>query len=127
MRQITLNKSDTSIILVNQEDLSLSLDGFDPSDLLAAALAKCTAGEVRKRASRHDYDLQDLTVRVDLSRDREAKTAHFLVHLEMKGNLSDQEIKKLYKYASKSYIRRILSNNIEFKADVHYNGDKIDL
>lgn len=127
MRKIQLNKVDEKIILTNQENLSISINDFDPSDLLAAALAKCTASEVRKRASKHGYDLEDVIVNVELGKNGKDKTSQFTVYLELKGNLTEQEIKKLYKYANKSYIRRTLSNQLEFKTAVYYKEKEVVL
>ena len=113
------------MVLTNDHQASLNITEFDPSDLLAGALAKCTGYEVKKIARKKGYDLQNLTVRVDLERERATKTANFTVHLDLEGRLSENELKQLHKAAKKSYINRLLSNNIRLDGAVHFNGQKI--
>lgn len=127
MIHVELKRQDGAISFTNADNNSLDITGFDPSDLLSAALAKCTESTVRRFAERNEFDLQDLSVRVDYDRDRETKTSHFMVYLKFEGNLSDAELKKLRKSADKSYVRRVLSNPITLKDDVHYNGAVITL
>ncbi len=117
---------DNAITLSNENNTTADVTGFDPSDLLAGALAKCTENEVRRFAAGKEYDLKKLEVRVDLDRDSEAKTANFKVHLDVEGNLSEAELRQLHKAARKSYINRLLSNNISLGGDVHHDGQVLN-
>lgn len=125
MIQIQLKKAEGGITLTNSNNDQLNVAGFDPSDLLAGALAKCTESTVRRFAQRNEYPLEELQVRIDYDRDRETKTAHFKVHLEIEGDLTAEMLKKLHKAAEKSYIRRVLSQNIELESDILHNGTLI--
>lgn len=125
MTDIQVKRHEGVATLRNDDQASLNITEFDPSDLLAGALAKCTGHEVSKLARRKGYDLQDFSIRVELDRDRDTKTAHFVVHLDLEGDLKDNELKNLHKAAKKSYINRLLSHNIELRGDVQYNGQRI--
>lgn len=125
MTKINVKRINGIDTLINEHQTAIEIAKFDPSDLLAGALAKCTVDEVRKVAQKAKIDLKNLTVRVDLKRESVTKVANFMVHLDMEGKLSESEIKKLYKAVKKSYINRLLSNKIELNGDVHYNGQKI--
>lgn len=126
MTKVTIKIVDGKVVtLINEQDTSANVTDFDPSDLLAGALGKCTNYEVRKFARKKEYDLKNLEVRVDLDKDNETKTANFKVHLDVEGDLSEGELKELHKAARKSYINRLLSNNINLDSDIHHNGKKI--
>lgn len=126
MTNIHLEHSTNKVLITNHENRTLEVTGFDPSDLLAAALAKCTTGTVKRFAQKSAYPLEDLKVRVELDRDRESKTAYFVVYLEMEGDLSEQQLRRLQKVADKSYIRRLLSQNIELKSKLISNGNQFE-
>lgn len=127
MTRIKINTDgNKTVTLTNENNTALEVTGFDPSDLLAGALAKCTENEVRRFAAGKAYDLKKLEVRVDLDRDGETKTANFKVHLDVEGELSDAELRQLHKTAGKSYINRLLSNNIALSGDIHHNGHVVN-
>lgn len=127
MTNIYVSKVGTQINLTNHQKASVNVADFDPSDLLAGALAKCTLAEVTKVARAKQYELHDLKVRVDLVRNKATKTSNFKVHLELKGNLAKAELKKLQKAAKKSYINRLLSTTIILEEDIHLDGQVVDL
>lgn len=119
MTHIQIKEQHGSRMLTTTDGRSLDISGIDPSDLLAAALAICSGSSVRKMASRKHHELSDLTVGVELERDRESKTAHFRIHLDMDGDLGGSTPRQLQKAAKKSYISRLLSNPIDIQVDVH--------
>ena len=116
MTNVSITSNGDALNLVNGFDESLIVDAFDPSDLLAGSLAKCTRGTVLNFAKKNNYDIKSLEVKVDLERDRINKTSSFNVKLYIDGNLSDQELRKLKKIADKSYIRRLLSQKISLES-----------
>ncbi|MFS4493456.1 OsmC family protein [Maribacter sp. 2308TA10-17] len=113
------------IVLNNENNTVLDVQEFDPSDLLAGALAKCTRSTVDKEAQRKNYKVSNVSVRVDLDRNRETKTSTFLIHLEIEGEVTKSQLKNLHKAAEKSYIRRVLSQPIQLYSHVHFNGEKL--
>ena len=88
-------------------------------------LAKCTEGTVRNFAHKNEMNIAHLSVQVDYDRDRASKTAFFRVSLDVEGELSEKDVKKLFKVAEKSYIRRVLSQNINLRGQMHYNGKEM--
>ena len=125
MTKIDVKITDGVATLTNDQNTSLRITDFDPSELLAGALAKCTASTVRNFARKNELLLTDLSVQVDYDRDRDTKTAYFKVYLNVEGDLSDKELQKLFKVAEKSYIRRVLSQDIQLKGYMHYQGQEI--
>ena len=126
MTKVNIKMAEGKVILTNEEQTAIDVAAYDPSDLLAGALAKCTGIEIAKLAQFKEYKLDDFTVREDLDKDKETKTANFKVHLDLVGDLSEGEIRKLHKAAKKSYNNRLLSNDINLEGDVHHNGKKIE-
>ena len=126
MTQVHINDFDGAISLSNEAGSNLDITAFDPSDLLAASLAKCTGGTVRRFARNKGYDISKFAISVDLDKDRETKTANFVVHLDVEGNLTEAELKSLHKVARKSYISRLLFNQITLKTEMQYDGNPIN-
>ncbi len=122
MTKVAINRKEGEMILTNKMESSLAVSAFDPSDLLAGALAKCTAHTVGKFARNKNFELEDFSVSVDLEKDKITKTANFKVHLDIKGDLSERELKQIHKVARKSYISRLLSNTICLATELRYNG-----
>lgn len=122
MTKVNLEHKTGKITFINTDNNLLDVTGFDPSDLMAAALAKCTESTVRRFATKNEYKLDHLQVAVELERDRESKTAFFKVNLNVGGDLSEQQLKKLQKIADKSYIRRLLSRDIKLESCLHFDS-----
>ncbi|WP_394972876.1 OsmC family protein [uncultured Croceitalea sp.] len=129
MTKIEVRKSANSkqIVLINEKNAVLEVQEFDPSDLLAGALAKCTRSTVDKEAQRRNYKVSNVGVKVDLDRNRETKVSTFMIHLEIEGEVTESQLKNLHKAAEKSYIRRVLSQPIQLYSHVHFNGEKLSV
>ncbi|MEM7369726.1 MAG: OsmC family protein [Bacteroidota bacterium] len=125
MTSIQVKDINGNRTLTNESAVCVNISELDPSDLLAAALAACTGSEVKKLARKKEFDLKDFSIQVDLERNSQTKTAQFHLHLDLDGDLGNTAIRQLHKAAKKSYINRLLSNNIEIKGDVHYQGEVI--
>ena len=73
---------------------------------------------------RAGVDLKKLEVKVNYERDKEQRVSSLEVHLDLEGDLSDQQIKKLHKASEKSYIRRVLGGEFNLSSKVHLNGEE---
>jgi putative redox protein len=84
--------------------------GPAPHDLLAAALAACTAITVTMYAKRKSMDLQDINVRIEHG---QKEGAYVLTrHIHYIGNLSVEEKTRLTEIANKCPVHKTLSSDI---------------
>ncbi len=90
--------------------------GPEPHDLLAAALAACTALTVTMYARRKSMDLQDIDVRIEHGpRDGVyvlTRRIHYI------GNLGAEERERLTDIANKCPVHKTLSGKIEIVTEV---------
>lgn len=89
--------------------------GPEPHDLLAAALAACTALTVTMVARRRGMALEDVRVRVEHGR----KDGAYLLqrHIEYVGALDEDERKQLTDIANKCPVHKTLSGSIRIDTD----------
>ena len=85
--------------------------GPEPHDLLAAALAACTALTVTMYAHRKNMDLQDIDVRIEHGPREGAYMLTRRIHYI--GNLSEEERQRLTDIANKCPVHKTLSGKIE--------------
>ncbi|OWW18096.1 OsmC family protein [Noviherbaspirillum denitrificans] len=84
--------------------------GPEPHDLLAAALAACTAITVTMYAKRKGYDLQDIDVRIEHGQKDGAYV--FTRRIRYVGSLADDEKARLTDIANKCPVHKTLSGEI---------------
>lgn len=103
-------------------DEPISVGGKDlgpsPGELLAASLASCSSITVKLYADRKGWDLQEVEVEVDFERDAKFNVTKFTKKLNFIGDLSQEQIDKLYEIAGKCPIHRMLANPIEISSEV---------
>lgn len=89
--------------------------GPEPHDLLAAALAACTALTVTMVARRKGMALEDVRARVEHGR----KDGAYLLqrHIEYVGALDEDERKQLTDIANKCPVHKTLSGSIRIETD----------
>src|SRR5450830_1516511 len=85
--------------------------GFEPHDLLAAALGACTALTLQMYAQRKQMDLQDIDVRVTHSQVDDAYV--FTRRMQYFGNLSLADRTRLTEIAEKCPVHRTLLGQIQ--------------
>lgn len=85
--------------------------GFEPHDLLEAALGACTAQTVSMVARRKAFPLTD--VRVEISRHEEGGVYRMERRIELLGDLSPEQMDYLMGIADKCPIHRALSGRFE--------------
>jgi len=87
--------------------------GFAPKELLASALAACTAATLRMYANHKGYDLQEVKVETELFWDKEAGKTSIQRKVEFVGNLDEEQRSKLLRIANSCPVHKILQNPIE--------------
>ncbi len=99
--------------------------GPTPYDLLAASLAACTAMTLRMYANNKKWNLQEIEVHVDHSKEYASDSSHiespknkidvFQRYLQIEGELDPTQIKRLLEIADKCPVHRTLHSNIQVK------------
>ena len=87
--------------------------GPQPTRVLAASLAACTAITVEMYADRKGWDLGDLAVEVDMEYDEDSRSRSFLVTLRLPGGLTEEQLERLRVVAGKCPVHRALSHETE--------------
>jgi len=126
MVAVNITKQGKSVRLTNQENHVIEVTNYDSSDLLAGALAKCTSSTVEKFIKFKGYDITSFKLSVQLDRDSVTKTANFNVILDICGNVDEVGLRQIRKASKKSYIFRLLSNDLHLESQVIYNDNTIN-
>ncbi|HYD63567.1 MAG TPA: OsmC family protein [Noviherbaspirillum sp.] len=89
--------------------------GPEPHDLLAAALAACTALTVTMYAKRKGFDLQDIDVRIEHG--QEEGTYVFKRRIRYIGNLDAEQRERLTDIANKCPVHKTLTGTIAIRTE----------
>lgn len=87
--------------------------GFNPIEILAASLASCTAATLRMYIERKEWDVENISVEVELENFPLTKRAVFKRDISFEGILDDEQIKRLHTIADACPVHKILTNDIE--------------
>ena len=89
--------------------------GPEPHDILAAALAACTALTVRLYAARKGMALEDIRVRIDHG--QKDGVYEFTRHIEYVGALGAEDRQRLTDIANKCPVHKTLSGTIRIHTE----------
>jgi putative redox protein len=118
----------TSNVHINQHELlvdePLEKGGEDlgpaPGDYLCAALASCKAITLRMYAARKKWVIKEIKVKVDLLKADLSSNSHtFLCELGFKGDLEEDQIKRLTVIADSCPLQRLLKKPSEIITKVN--------
>ncbi|MBD3581014.1 OsmC family protein [Flavobacterium selenitireducens] len=89
--------------------------GFSPFELLASSLGACTSATLRMYADRKGWELDEIIARVSVERDDKADKTLFIRHIELKGELTQEQCARLLEIAEKCPVHRALHGKIEIE------------
>lgn len=92
--------------------------GPTPQELLAAALASCTAITMEMYAERKGWNVDGLEVDVDYSPAERGAVTRFELVMKMPAHLSDEQVRKLQVIAAKCPVHRTLEGEVAFEERV---------
>jgi putative redox protein len=100
--------------LITDEPEHLGGDGSGPAphELFPAALASCVSTTLVMYARTKGWELGDVSVAVDY--DNHSKPRRFDVAVELSGDLSDDQLRRLEKVAASCPVRRSIEAGVEF-------------
>ncbi|MBX9637602.1 MAG: OsmC family protein, partial [Nitrosomonas sp.] len=102
--------------------------GFNPYELLLAALGSCTSMTLRMYANHKQIDLQDITVELHHSRvhaedctgcEKQKTQIDVITRtIQLRGNLSDQQRARLLEIANQCPVHKTLQNKIRIDTNL---------
>ena len=95
--------------------------GPSPQELLAAALASCTAVTMEMYAQRKGWNTDGLEVDVDYTPADRGCATRFSLVMRMPAHLSEEQVEKLRVIAAKCPIHRTLEGEVLFDERVELN------
>lgn len=109
----TILTSDNHTLIADEPESEGGTDlGFSPDELLLAALGSCTAITLRMYADRKGWRLTDVKVKLTMERHKETQTTSMSRVVELIGNLSEDERKRLLQIANACPVHKTLTNPI---------------
>lgn len=81
--------------------------GFDPFELVLAALATCTTATVKMYADRKGWEIKKLNIQ--LSMVEKEKVQHIHKDITIEGNLTEEQVARLMVVANKCPVHKILT------------------
>jgi putative redox protein len=94
--------------------------GPRPGDFIRMGLASCTAITLRMYANRKNLDLKKIQVSVS-SGPFEGKTV-YNTHIEVEGNITDDQKKRLIQISKMCPVHKALTNPIEINTSLSVNS-----
>jgi putative redox protein len=92
--------------------------GPSPEELLAAALASCTAITMQMYADRKGWELSGMEVDCDYTPAERGRPTQFNLVLRLPESLSDEQVERLNVIAAKCPIHRTLEGEVTFEERV---------
>lgn len=113
-------KSPSGNVVISDEPLEKGGKdlGFSPTELLASSLAACTSATLRMYADQKGWDLKEVKLEIDLSRDENENKTVINRKMQLFGNLDEKQRERLLKVANACPVHKILTNSIEINTQV---------
>lgn len=98
------------------EEIGGTDEGMSPAALLLASLGSCTAITIRMYADRKKFNLDAIKIDLAICKEEEmSKTTTISRKIELLGELTEEERKRLMIIADKCPIHKILTNPIKIE------------
>ncbi len=91
--------------------------GGTPTELLAASLASCSSITMKMYADRKEWPMEEAKVSVEFKRDRKEGLTTFYKKVEIKGNLDDEQRRRIFEISKKCPVHRILLGDIDIESE----------
>ena len=92
--------------------------GFSPKELLLSSLAACTSATVKMYADRKEWELEEVSLQMELIVDEKTRQSVIDRKISFKGNLDEKQKSRLLSIANACPIHRILTNPIEINTEL---------
>ena len=113
-----IETDDHNFIADEPIDLGGNDLGPNPGEFLSTALASCSVITMKMYAERKGWELEEAIVEVDYERDAKQNTTRFTKKVELKGNLDEEQRKRLFEIAARCPIHRSLENPVEINSEL---------
>ncbi len=107
-----------SFVADEPEDAGGDDRGPSPQELLAAALASCTAITMEMYAKRKGWDVNGLEVDCNYTPAERGAPTHFDLVFRMPAHLSEEQVGRLQVIAAKCPVHRTLESEVSFEETV---------
>ena len=107
--------------------------GPSPYGYLLAAVGTCTAMTLRMYANRKKWDLQEVEVHMDHSKEynkdcedcesTDAKIDVIRKNIKVKGQLDETQVNRLLEIAARCPVHRTMSNEVQFTSEIEMTTD----
>jgi putative redox protein len=115
----TIISSETNQLIADEPITDGGTDlGFSPVELLAGALASCTSITLRMYADRKEWDIDEIKVDVQFSRDTTTNSASFQRTISYVGNLETAQEERLIAIANACPVHKTLSGTISIETNL---------
>jgi len=115
----TIINSETNTLIADEPVALGGQDlGFSPQELLASALASCTAITLRMYANHKKWDVDEIKVDVSLEVDAKSKHTTFQREIFISGQVDEKQRMRLLSVADACPMHKILMNTVTINTDV---------
>ena len=115
----TIISSETNQLIADEPIADGGTDlGFSPVELLAGALASCTSITLRMYADRKEWDIDEIKVDVQFSRDTTTNSTSFQRTISYAGNLETAQEERLIAIANACPVHKTLSGTISIETNL---------
>ncbi|MDM1044804.1 OsmC family protein [Myroides sp. 1354] len=117
--QTEVKAGKNSIISDEPTDLGGGDTGLNPFELLASALATCTAATLRMYLNMKKWEVDEIVVQVEMEDDKPNQVANFKREVQfVGGTLDEAQKKRLLTIAEKCPVHRIITGNVNIETTI---------
>lgn len=117
--QTEVKAGKNSIISDEPTDLGGGDTGLNPFELLASALATCTAATLRMYLNMKKWEVDEIVVQVEMEDDKPNQVANFKREVQfIGGTLDEAQKKRLLTIAEKCPVHRIITGNVNIETTI---------
>ena len=113
-----LEVREHQLVADEPEDAGGTDAGPSPQELLAAALASCTAITMEMYAHRKGWDVSGMEVDCDYTPAERGSPTRFTMVMRMPAHLSDEQVERLQAIAARCPVHRTLEGEVLFEESI---------